>query len=139
MSQLSSKIDKYVLIVTLKLIKKAILKMGISTNDADGIRHIVIDGRMDGPGSDAIGLKFTAFSHVEHGSIIVDLTEVTFLASLGIRLLVVNAKTLKSRDGLMVLFVGNNEQVSSALEASGISQLIPTFSDLTEATQAVLA
>jgi anti-anti-sigma factor len=113
--------------------------MGINFNDTESIRHVVIDGRLDGPGSDAIGIKFAVLSNFEGGRMVVDISQVTFLASLGIRLLVVNAKNLNSHGGRMVLFVGDNEAVASNLEATGISTLIPMYSDISEANQAALA
>ena len=112
--------------------------MSINFNDTDSIRYVVIDGRLDGPGSDAIGTKFAALSKFEGGRMVVDISQVTFLASLGIRLLVVNAKNLKAHGGHMVLFVGDNEAVASNLEATGISTLIPMFTKLSEANQAFL-
>ncbi len=113
--------------------------MAINFNDTDSIRHVVIDGRLDGPGSDAIGIKFAVLSKLEGCRMVVDISQVTFLASLGIRLLVVNAKNLNVHGGRMVLFVGDNEAVASNLEATGISALIPMFTDISEANQAALA
>jgi anti-anti-sigma factor len=112
--------------------------MAIHFNDTDSIRYVVIDGRLDGPESDAIGIKFSVLSNFQGGRMVVDISKVTFLASLGIRLLVVNAKNLKAHGGRMVLFVGDNESVAESLEATGISALIPMFTNLSEANQASL-
>ena len=43
------------------------------------------------------------------------------------------------RGGRMVLFVGDNVAVSKTLQVTGIDALIPMFSNLSEADQAVLA
>ena len=67
------------------------------------------------------------------------LTAVTFLASMGIRELISNAKALQRRGGRMVLFVGDNSLIAQILETTNINQLLPMFRDLSEADKAALA
>ena len=69
---------------------------------------------------------------------VVDLTAVTFLASIGIRALITNAKALQQRGGKMVLFVGENAAVAKTLETTGIDALIPMFSDALAAEKEAL-
>jgi anti-anti-sigma regulatory factor len=54
-------------------------------------------------------------------------------------LIIQNAKSLQNKGGKMILFVGDNEQVSTTLESTGISTLVPMFSELTQAEQAAVA
>jgi anti-sigma B factor antagonist len=69
----------------------------------------------------------------------VDLTAVSFLASIGIRALISNAKALQQKGGRLVLHVGQNEAVAKTLVATGIDALIPMYQDVGEAERAALA
>ena len=105
----------------------------------DSLRRISITGRLDVPGTDAISTRFAALAASSQHRIVVDLTGVSFLASMGIRALVVNAKAQLQRGGRLVLFVGENSAVTKVLESTGIDSLIPMFPDMTEAENAALA
>jgi anti-anti-sigma factor len=67
---------------------------------------------------------------------LVDLSKVTLLASIGIRLLVNNAKAQKLRGGLMVLYqpAGLVEEV---LRTTGIDAIIPIAYDMATARGAL--
>jgi anti-sigma B factor antagonist len=99
-------------------------------------RLIKLSGRLDIAGTAEIEVKFTAFAATEKIRVIVDLTEVSFLSSIGIRAIISNAKAQQQRGGKMVLFVGENATVAKTLELTGIDTLIPTFKDMSEAEQA---
>jgi anti-anti-sigma factor len=62
----------------------------------------------------------------------VDLGGVDFLASIGIRLLVVNAKAVANRGGKM-LIVNPRPEVRHILDISGIPPIIPMYDDLRSA------
>lgn len=114
--------------------------MAVQCTDLEsGIRHVSVDGRLDSVGSDEIGTKFAVLVAGAARRVVIDLTSVSFLSSIGIRLIVQNAKGLQSRGGRVAIYVGNNEQVTKTLELTGISTLIPIFADLGQANQAVLA
>ena len=103
------------------------------------IRRITLTGRLDLPGTAEIDTKFAALSAAADRRVVVNLVGVSFLASIGIRSLISNAKAQQSRGGRMVLFVGDNAPVTKTLEAMGIEVLIPMFTTLDEAEQAALA
>ena len=103
------------------------------------IRLIKIAGRLDIPGTGEIEGKFAALAATDKHPVIVDLTEVSFLASIGIRASITNAKAQLQRGGKMVLFVGDNAAVAKTLELTGIDALVPTFKNLGEAEQAALS
>lgn len=106
---------------------------------SENFRRISISGRLDIPGSDAIALKFTSQAVASQRRVVVDLTAVSFLASIGIRALISNAKALQQREGKMVLLVGNNTSVAKTLASTGIDTLIPMFADTAAADKAALA
>lgn len=104
----------------------------------ENFRRISISGRLDILGNDAIAQKFTTLAATASRRVVVDLSNVSYLASIGIRALITNAKALKQRGGKMVLFVGNNAVVTKVLETTRIDVLIPMFADAAAADQAVL-
>ncbi len=108
-------------------------------DDSDDVRRIVISGRLDIAGADAISTRFAALAASAPRRIIVDLTGVNFLASIGIRSIISNAKALQQRGGKMVLLVTADTSVAKTLEATGIDGLIPIFTEATQASSAVLA
>ena len=114
--------------------------MPICYEDHDsGVRLIRISGRMDIPGTTEIDAKFAILASSGQHWVVVDLTEVSFLASIGIRSLISNAKAQQHRGGKFVLVVGTNEGVRKTLETTGIDSLIPMFADLAAAESAVRA
>jgi len=113
--------------------------MAISFEDVnDTLRRIALSGRLDIAGTGEIETRFAALAAGGMRHVVVDLTAVSFLASIGIRALIGNAKALQQRGGHMVLHVGNNEIVSKTLLATGIDALIPTYADAGEAERAAL-
>ena len=111
--------------------------MQIDVTELDGgIQHIRLAGRMDIEGTQAIDLKFTALTASRRSAVIVDLSEVSFLASIGMRTLLSSAKALGLRGGKMVL-LSPQPMVATALSTAGIDTLIPVHVDLGSARQAL--
>ena len=114
--------------------------MAISHEDiGESFRRIALSGRLDGRGTEEIAAKFTSLSTGAKQRVVVDLTGLSFLASIGIRAVLTNAKTVQQNGGRMVLLVGGNSAVTKTLEATGIDALIPMFADAAEAEKAALA
>jgi anti-anti-sigma factor len=113
--------------------------MSISFEDSnESVRHIRLSGRLDMPGIDAISTAFAELSASSHRRVVVDLSEVDFLVSFGIRELITNAKVIHKRGGRMVIFVGDNQAVRKTLVTTGIDTLSPTFTDASQADGAAL-
>jgi anti-sigma B factor antagonist len=103
--------------------------MELAVQDLDsGVLGINLSGRMDIIGTQQIDLKFTMLVSTRKAQILVDLSNVTFIASIGIRTLVSNAKAQRLRGGSMVLYKPNN-QVEEVLRATGIDTIIPIVHD----------
>jgi anti-sigma B factor antagonist len=96
---------------------------------ADGIEKISLSGRLDSAGADQIGLRFAGLTATRPALIVVDLSQVSFLASIGIRMLLSNAKALERRGGRMVL-AGLPAIVEEVLKVAGIDALIPLYADV---------
>jgi anti-sigma B factor antagonist len=94
-----------------------------------GILGINLSGRMDINGTQKIDLKFTALTATRKALVLVDLSNVTFIASIGLRTLISSAKAQKARGGCMVLYKPS-EQVEQVLRATGIDAIIPIAHDI---------
>ncbi len=113
--------------------------MELETETMDGgITRIKLRGRMDMRGAQEIDLRFTAITTVKQGAYIVDMSLVDFLASIGIRTLLVSAKGAHARGGRVVLF-NPIKLVADSLEMAGITSILPVFYDLDAARAAVIA
>jgi anti-anti-sigma factor len=98
----------------------------------DDVTKINLSGRMDIEGVSHIETQFADMTSAPRKGIIVDLSDVPYMSSIGIRALLINAKAVAKRGGKFILL--NPEQnVKNVLETSGIDQIIPIYSDLNEA------
>jgi len=109
--------------------------MRVETESSDdGIALIKLAGRMDAQGAPEIEQKVMDQA-ASHRSIIMDMAAVDFLASVGIRTLLLVAKAVSKRGGRMVL-LNPDPSIAKILEISGIDSLIPTHRSLDEARRA---
>jgi anti-anti-sigma factor len=112
--------------------------MEMNYNELDnGIGLIKLCGKLDIVGVGEIETKFTGYCAGENVRVVVDLSEVDFLASIGIRLLVLTAKSITSRNGKMVL-LNPIPEVRSVLEITGIPAIIPIYAHLESAETVLL-
>lgn len=102
----------------------------------NNVRVIKLTGKLDIMGVNAVDVKFAGYCSGESTRVLVDLSGVDYLASIGIRLLTSNAKSLASRGGKMVLLKPSDE-VKAVLDMTGISSIIPMY-DQFESAEAVL-
>ncbi len=113
--------------------------MEIHYNELDsGISLIKLGGRLDIIGTGEIETKFAGYCAGEKVRVIVDLSKVDFLASIGIRLLTLTARSVTSRGGKMVL-LNPIPDVQSVLEITGIPAIIPIYSYLESAETVLMA
>lgn len=111
--------------------------MELQYNTMDnGIRNLKLIGQLDIAGVGEIETKFNGCCAGEKPLVVVDLLDVDFLASIGIRLLTLTAKSIASRGGKMVI-INPTTGVHNVLEVTGIPQIIPVYSHL-ESAEAVL-
>jgi anti-anti-sigma factor len=87
---------------------------------------IALRGRLDTPGVGAIETRFAAAAARKNA--LIDLSDVTFLASMGIRMLITAARGLKSSGHKLVLF-GASALVGEVLENAGLAQIMPIAAD----------
>ena len=91
-----------------------------------------LKGRLDAVGADGIALRFTAAVVSQGRPAVVDLSGVSFIASMGIRLLISAAKGLSLKGAKMALF-GAPPLVQEVLQQTAIDQIIDITASETEA------
>jgi anti-anti-sigma factor len=104
---------------------------------AGGITKVGLRGRFDTTGAVVVELPFNKIV-TEKQRIIVDLSAVNFLASYGIRVLLVGAKIAKAKDGKLVILCPENN-VAKVLKTAGTDTLIPMFQSEGAAAEALAA
>ena len=114
--------------------------MSISYDDVGSdLRRIMISGRLDMPGTDSIASKLVELTAAPKKGVVVDLSSLKFLASIGISALITSAKAVQQRGGKMVLVVNPGSSVGMSLEATGVDELIPVFKTSADAEKAAVA
>jgi anti-sigma B factor antagonist len=103
----------------------------------NGIKKIILRGKMDIDGTNQIDLRLSAETSVERAYVVVDLSEVDFMASVGIGVLVRSYKALKLRGGKMV-FLNPQKVVALVLDRTLVNTLIGVYYDLKTACEQVL-
>ena len=94
--------------------------------------HVALSGRLDVDGVRSIEAKFSAAISSKGKPAIVDLTECSFLSSLGMRMLLGAAKALRAKGSKLVLY---NPQplVLEALQTAGFGLIMPIEHDFAKA------
>ena len=113
------------------------MELQYSELDRD-IRMIKLVGKLDIAGVGEIETRFAGYCAGDMVRIVVDLSEVDFLASIGIRLLTLTAKSVASRGGKVVL-LNPIPEVQHVLEITGIPAIIPVYSHLESAETILMA
>ena len=103
----------------------------------DGIKKIALKGRMDIAGTDEIYLRLATEAATEKAFVVLDLTQLEFLASVGIGALVRSAKALRLRGGEAVI-LSTVPVVTLVLEKTGINAVVKMFGDLPSACRELL-
>lgn len=96
---------------------------------AETFTHVQIIGPLDLLGVGAIDLKLTAATASRRKHTIIDLTEVPFMASLGMGLLVQVARALTAREQRLIL-LAPNATVASAIKTSRLDTMMPIAESL---------
>lgn len=104
----------------------------------NGIGLIKLGGSLDIMGVGEIETKFAAYCSGNKTRVIVDLSNVVFLASIGIRMLITSAKSVSNRGGKMAL-LNPPSAVHEILEVTGIPSIIPIYAKLESAETVLLA
>jgi anti-sigma B factor antagonist len=98
----------------------------------DGVQLFKLAGRLDMKGTNEIHDQFVFKAGAPKDNAIVDMSEVDFLASIGMRMLISAARS-KSNRNLKLILVSPTPLVKEALTKAGFDQLIPITDDMDSA------
>lgn len=98
----------------------------------DGLTQIALSGRLDVTGVGQVDIRFHGATASQNRSVIVDLSELEFIASLGIGMLFKCHRSLHAKGKKMVL-VNPRELVRNSLAITQADTLIPVVATVEEA------
>jgi anti-anti-sigma factor len=106
--------------------------MEMKHDNVGDVRRVVLVGRLDTAGVDVVETRFGAAIVPNGKNTIVDLTGVTFLASMGIRMLISTTRAL-SRKGAKLVMFGATPGVQDVIETAALTEIIPLAASENEA------
>ena len=107
--------------------------MQMQIGDAgEGITNVALIGRLDTPGVDRIEIQLTAHLVPRGVRAIVDLSQVAFIGSGGIRMFITIARALGRRGGKLVLY-GAQPAVAEVLQTTSLNEIVPVRTDAASA------
>ena len=111
--------------------------MRLQSSELDGnTRLIKLSGDLDIHGVNDVELDFVRLCTGDNMCVVVDLSRVNYISSIGIPLLVNSAKSLARHGGKMALLYPRRP-VEDVLELTGIPLIIPIYQDLNTAVSAI--
>ena len=99
-------------------------------------RLLTLNGKLDVVGVGQVETRFAGHCSGDGLRVLVDMSEVAFMASIGIRLLVLNAKSVIKRGGKMALIVPPG-RVRETLELAALDNILPMFADFDSAAAGI--
>jgi len=112
--------------------------MEIEVALVENIARVKLCGRLDAQGVDQIETQFRASVVPRHRNVVVDLSDVTFVSSSGLKMFIIVAKALRQHDANLVLFAAQ-PQVSQIFAIASLSSIVPIALDEAEALESVRA
>ena len=107
--------------------------MRLQHGELDGsIRLIKLSGALDINGVGDVELEFVRLCTGDNVCVLVDLSKVNYISSIGIPLLINSAKSLVRQGGKMAL-VNPQKSVENVLELTGIPLIIPIYQNMNAA------
>ena len=107
------------------------------TQMKNGIRLIKLIGKLDVNGVGDVETKFVGYTAGREIPVLVDLSGVTYLSSVGIRLLLWTAKAVIENAGKFVM-LNPTPLVADVLDVSGMKNVIPIYNDYDSAVADLL-
>ena len=98
------------------------------------MKIISLEGKMDAISAPEFEDQMGEWLEQGETSFIINLGEVNYMSSAGLRSILIVAKRLKEQDGKLI-FVDLREEVQKIFRISGFSSMIPTYASLEEALE----
>jgi anti-anti-sigma factor len=112
--------------------------MDVTITELPGVTKAGLSGRLDTASVNQVEMHFTASIMPKAQHTVVDLSEVSFIASLGIRMLLSTARGLSRRGAKLAMF-GANPAVMEIIETTALNEIIPILRTESDAIAAVTA
>ncbi len=104
---------------------------------AGGVTKVALNGRLDIEGAQAVDTRFNVIAGSKK-KIVIDLSDLSFVASMGLRTLMMCARTVKLKGGKMAI-ANAQPNVLKVLSSSGIGEVVSVNPSLETAIAAVSA
>ena len=111
------------------------MEMDISDLGENTIK-IGLNGRLDTPGVDQVETRFTASVVPDGRNAVVDMTNVEFIASMGIRMFISVARSLSAKDAGLALYA-SQDLVNEVFDTVSLHDIIPVCGSQDEALAAL--
>src|SRR5262245_15016047 len=102
----------------------------------ENITRVKLRGRLDSHGVDQVEAKFTASVAASGRNALVDLSELAFIASMGLRMFIGVKKAVARRGAKMILYAPQ-PQVNDVFATSSMGLIIPIVENEAEALDAL--
>ena len=102
----------------------------------EGFTRVVLAGRLDTTGVDRIETRFGATVVSGGQNAIIDLSRVTFIGSMGIRLFITAARSMRPRRTRLALY-GAQPMVGEVFESVSLNNLLPVVNTEADAIAAL--
>jgi anti-sigma B factor antagonist len=110
--------------------------MEINLRPIDACDLVVIKGRIDSYTAPELSEKLNVITHQNRYKIILDLSDVIFVSSAGLRVLIDIQKTCKKMNQGEVVLVNTPLRVYETLELAGFAPLFKFYNDVSSAIDA---
>ena len=110
--------------------------MEMQHGDIGDVRKVTLNGRLDTAGVDMIETRFGAVIVPAAKNTVVDISEVSFLASMGIRMLIATTRSLSRKGGKLALY-NATPAVREVIETTALTDIIPLANSESEAVSIV--
>lgn len=100
----------------------------------DGLRLIKLIGRLDMEGTTHVDQEFAQRCSGENVFVLVDLSRMSYISSIGIPMLISAAKAVANGGGRLA-FLSPQANVKSILDITGVSHVIRIYNDLETAQE----
>ena len=107
-----------------------IIEVGMEKN----MKIVSVKGRMDALSAPDFEKKMGDWADQGETSFIINLGEVDYMSSAGLRSILIVAKNLKQQGGKLI-FVNLREEVKKIFKISGFSSMIPTYESVEAALE----
>lgn len=106
----------------------------IEVGKQEGMKVIIVKGKLDAVSAPEFEEKMGEWVDQGETNFIINLGEVNYMSSAGLRSILIVAKKLKEQDGKLI-FVNLREEVNKIFRISGFSSMIPTYESVEAALE----